>query len=364
MSKVVLLSQFPMPYQKIGSWTTMYKNYLEANHQIDYIVCEKPQEQFKGVVYSIVRNDFFTKIRRKIYNFYSVGYVDSLFKILESNDEKFIIQVIDNYKIIFKINELLLKKGLRDRCYIQFFYHGFAPYLTTNKICNFHEIIDELVLLTHASYKAHINYYSIFPCKVSILHNGINTLKFHNIPLVERLKLKGLYGYQNKKVFVWCSQDRPKKGLNMILDVWKRVYAQNKDIHLLVIGAPRSNTIEGVTFLGKIPNKDLPKYYQMADCYLFPTLWHEGFGLSLVEALNCGCYCIASKVGGVPEVLQNGKYGKLIENPNFVSEWEVAINDYISGKESPIIIENGVYSIEDWILNMNQIIQKAKVTLL
>ena len=59
--------------------------------------------------------------------------------------------------------------------------------------------------------------------------------------------------------------------------------------------------------------------------YLFSTLWQEGFGLSLLEALKCGDYCIASNMGAVSEVLNEGKYGKLIDCPHFVNSWVEAI---------------------------------------
>lgn len=364
MAKVILLSQFPLPYSKIGSWTTMYKNYFEANHQIDYIVCEQPKVEFQNVSYSIVKKTFFTKIRSKILKYYRIAYIDALLKIITNSDEKYIIQVVDNYKIVFKINEILIKKGIRQNCYIQVFYHGFAPFLASNNTRNFYEIIDELILLTQSSYKAHLEYYSVFPCKVSILNNGIDTQKFKKLSPFDKEQLKNEFGFQAKKVFIWCSQDRPKKGLKLILDAWIRIYNNHKNIVLLVVGANNQSNIDGVQFIGEIANSELPKYYQMADCYLFPTLCHEGFGMSLIEALNSGCYCIASKIGGVPEVLQYGKFGKLIENPNFVSEWETAIQDYISGKDYPIIIDHEIYTIQDWILNMNSLINQAKQSLL
>jgi len=59
----------------------------------------------------------------------------------------------------------------------------------------------------------------------------------------------------------------------------------------------------GVVYLGRIPNKKVAAYFQASECYLFPTLWHEAFGLSLIEALHCGNFCIASAIGGVSEVL-------------------------------------------------------------
>lgn len=363
MPKVILISQFPLPYHNVSSWPNMYNKYFETNHQIDYIVCEQPKTLFSNVKYSFAKNDLLTKIRRKLLKYYRIGYIDALFKIIDNSNEKFIIQVVDNHKIVFKINEFLLKKGIKDRVYIHAFYHGYSPFLPFNTTRDFYEIIDELTLLTITSYKEHLKYYGIFPCKVSILYNGIDTQKFHKFDVHEKEKLKEIAGYQNKKLFIWCSRDQPKKGLKFILDVWKKVYSNNKEIHLIVIGNKNKYTVDGVTFFGRIPNDDLPKYYQMADCYLFPTLCHEGFGLSLAEALNCGCYCITSKIGGVPEVLQFGKYGKLIENPNFISEWETAINNYINGIEQPIIIEKELYTIQDWITNMNHLIEQSKISL-
>jgi len=363
MAKVILLSQYPLPYSKIGSWTNMYKNYLEGKHHIDYIICEKPERQFPGINYKIVQNTLMMKIRRRLLRYYRIGYIDALQQILNENkNEKFVIQVVDNFKITLRIDKLLCEMNVRQNCSIQVFYHGFAPFdqfIHSDKYLNIFEKIDEVILLTNDSYKAYKDYYLSFPSKVSVLHNGIDTEKFC-LPTKE---VKELYrkelGLNGKNVFIWCSQDRPKKGLGMILNVWKRVHANNTNAVLLVVGAKRETTINGVVFIGRVPNDELPKYYQTADCYLFPTLCQEGFPLSLTEALNCGCYCIASNQGGVPEVLQYGKYGKLIRNPNYAKEWERAISDYLSGNEMPIRMTEQVYKFEDWRIGMNAIINEA-----
>ena len=363
MPKVILISQFPLPYSKIGSWPTMYKNYFESgNHQIDVIICEKTNQKFDSVVYEIVPDDFWFKLRRKWHKFYRLGYLEALKKVLNKQD-KFVIQVVDNYRIVFKIHKILLSLGIRENCYIQCFYHGFAPYLTIQNTRDFYEITDELILLTKDSYKEHIKYYSAFPCKVSHIYNGIDTQKFCKVSASVKSQIKSQLGISQQKVFLWCSNDRPKKGLNLLLDAWKRIDAKHQDIVLLVIGSKNQKPVPGVVYLGKIPNDDLPQYYQISDCYLFPTLCHEGFGLSLIEALNCGCYCIASALGGVPEVLQYGKLGKLIENPNFVSEWVKAVDDYLNQIDAPIVLDTPVYTAQQWNARMNEIIQEAKISL-
>lgn len=82
--------------------------------------------------------------------------------------------------------------------------------------------------------------------------------------------------------------------------------------------------------------------------------------MSLAEALHCGCYCIASALGGVPEVLNFGKWGVLIENPNFVLEWITAIQDFLDNKTKLFEFPNDVFTAQKWNLEMNQIIENAK----
>ncbi|PKW20272.1 glycosyltransferase family 4 protein [Flavobacterium lindanitolerans] len=362
MAKVILISQLPLPYPKIGSWTTLYQNYLNSDHAIDYIICEQSDEQFQNVEYGIVSQTLTLKLKKKYQKNNYIGYIEALEKIVVSG-EKYIIQIVDNFGIIKPLQEFLESKGKRTQCYIQFFYHGFAPFYGNFESRSFYEFIDEMVLLTHDSYKAHKNYYTILPCRFSVLHNGIDENKFFKVSTEQKQKLREKLGLTSKTVFIWCSQDRPKKGLDLILDVWNRIYEKHTDCTLLVIGAKRDKTFAGVSFLGKIPNDELPQYYQAADAYLFPTLWHEGFGLSLIEALHCGCYSIASALGGVPEVLQYGNLGRLIENPHFIAEWVDAIDEFLLEKEEYPSLSEELYSKTAWNKGMNERIAEAKKSL-
>ncbi|RZJ70860.1 glycosyltransferase family 4 protein [Flavobacterium sp.] len=359
MPKVILVSTFPLPYPKIGSWTNMYRNYFESGqNQIDTIVCEAPENRFDGVKYALVKNTFWSKIRKKL-QYYRVNYVDALLGEIKPN-ERYVIQFVDNYVLARHFHEKLVLKGLRQNCHVQFFYHGYEPFVPASGASGFFKEVDELILLTNESYKAHLAYYTVFPVRVSILYNGIDTSKFSKVNADEKHKIREDLGLKGDKVFVWCSQDRPKKGLAIVLDAWKSVSAKYPGHELLIIGTHKRGDFDNVRFVGKIPNDELPKYFQASDCYLFPTLCHEGFGLTLIEALNCGCHCIASEQGGVPEVLQFGKLGRLIEKPNFVSEWQTAMEDFIEGKDKPIVVENPVYTLQEWVKSMNVIIANAK----
>lgn len=364
--KTILISNKPLPYNNIGSWTSMYNNYLEGDHKIDYIICDEPEEKNEDVVYKSTNKSLSQRIYFKLNRINSNEHIFKIIASIFEPNTKYIIQFVDNFGGVTFISEKLNNKFGKENFYYQFFYHGYAPFFGNFQSRKFYESIDEMVLLTYLSYKEHIKYYTVLPCKFSILHNGVNSDDFKKINIEAKSKLRLKEGFSvDKKIFLWLSQDRPKKGLDFILNIWKKIDKNTKkDSEFWIIGSNRQFNVPGVKSIGRIPNKELPKYYQMTDVYLFPTLCQDGFGLSLAEALHCGCYPIASKLGGVPEVLQNGKFGKLIENPHFENEWKDEIEAVmLSKKELTNSFNVELYTLKTWNNQMNDLIEEAKKTL-
>lgn len=56
-----------------------------------------------------------------------------------------------------------------------------------------------------------------------------------------------------------------------------------------------------VDFLHFVPNDDLPLVYNLADCFVYPSLY-ESFGLAQLEAMACGCPVVGANAGAIPEI--------------------------------------------------------------
>lgn len=239
LTEVILISQVPLPFSKIGSWTTLYTNYFLNDHKIDYLICPKPEKLYDNVNYSFANINFWQKFQNKVFKKQKTEYLKALDKIIQP-DNNYIIQIVDNYGMVKPLHRYLVSRGVIKKCYIQFFYHGFSPYDQLNSGPDFYELINELIVLTQDSYKQFKNRIHVLPCHFSVLHNGIETQKFKKVSISDKENLKQKFELENKKVFIWCSQERPKKGLHIVLDAWKKVYETEKNIILLVIGTEKN----------------------------------------------------------------------------------------------------------------------------
>jgi len=106
-----------------------------------------------------------------------------------------------------------------------------------------------------------------------------------------------------------------RMGLDNLLEGMSRLKARYPDVLLLIGGAGSLRGVleaqsralglgNHVSFLGFVPDADLPRYYQAADLFVLPTRELEGFGLVTVEALACGTPVLGTPVGATPEILR------------------------------------------------------------
>ena len=87
---------------------------------------------------------------------------------------------------------------------------------------------------------------------------------------------------------------------------------------------PHLGPAHGIEFLGEVNHGEKVELLQDAKCTLFPIEWEEPFGLVMIESMACGTPVIATRWGAVPEVIDDGRTGIIV---NHYREMAAAIED-------------------------------------
>jgi len=136
---------------------------------------------------------------------------------------------------------------------------------------------------------------------------------------MNKAKCKKEFGFEDKFVVLFVGRLLEIKGIRVLIEVAMGL-ADVKDILFVFVGdgplanevRMASNNLGNIVYVGKVENRELTPYYNAADVVIVPSLYEEGFGRVILEALSCGTPVIASNRGGIPETL-DGSVGILVE---------------------------------------------------
>jgi glycosyltransferase involved in cell wall biosynthesis len=110
-----------------------------------------------------------------------------------------------------------------------------------------------------------------------------------------------------------------EKGIDLIYNAARQL----PDIPFKLAGGVGEHDIEkgkpsNVEVVGMLKGASLQKFYQDAALFLLSSVWYEGFPMVLLEAMNYGLPIISPRIGGLPEIVDDGITGMLYEAGNSV----------------------------------------------
>jgi len=207
-------------------------------------------------------------------------------------------------------------------------------------------LVDKIIASTSTEKAQLADLYGANPNKIEIISPGVDLSRFYPIPPDEAKDFAGIS--LEKKILLFVGRIEPLKGIKTLLRAIGYLQENGdveKDLCLAVIGGDLADRDgneseemrilnqlrdeyglgEMVTFLGKQNQDSLPYYYSAAEMVIMPS-HYESFGMVALEAMACGTPVIASLVGGLIHLVEDGVtgYHVPVEDP-------VALSERISG---------------------------------
>lgn len=152
--------------------------------------------------------------------------------------------------------------------------------------------------------------------KIKMVPNGVDT---HIFQPMDKNKARQRSGYKpGQRIVVSSSRLTPKNGLEYLI----KAVANIPNLRLLIIGDGEQRRFleklimslkleDRVSLLGYLEHQRLPEYLNIADVFCRPSI-NEGFGISFIEAMACRVPTIGTSVGGITDIIEDGKNGLLV----------------------------------------------------
>lgn len=167
---------------------------------------------------------------------------------------------------------------------------------------------DHIICVSELTRRTVINNYHQNPNKVSTVHNAVEPLS----PEIEAIKVKKS---STDKIVTFLGRITMQKGPEYFVEAAARVLERSHDIRFVMAGsgdmmermiwlASERNISDRFHFTGFLRGKQVYEMLKMSDVYVMPSV-SEPFGISPLEAMQCGIPSIISKQSGCAEILTN-----------------------------------------------------------
>jgi spore coat protein SA len=172
--------------------------------------------------------------------------------------------------------------------------------------------------------------YHIPPCKISVIPNGVDT---HLYRPRNKKEIREVMGLPTGPLILFVGRIIKKKGVHFLIDAFLNFKEECSEARLLIVGplgqfgihrpSPYATKIlqlakreHDIIVMDPIYSDKLAQVYSCADLFVLPSDCPEAFGMVALEAMSSGLPVVASKLGGLPELVDDGVTGLLVPPRN------------------------------------------------
>jgi glycosyltransferase involved in cell wall biosynthesis len=233
------------------------------------------------------------------------------------------------------------------------------------------ERANKIIAVSHFTKRELLEYYKVPERKIRVIHNGVDVNKFK--PAQDKRKVKEELGFNPDDLTI-LSVGRlyARKGLFTLIESMPAVVNRFKNAKFIISGKGQSDEMrkliahaekigvkDNLIFTGYYPDKKLPKLYQAADVFAFST-FYEHHPFAVLEALSTGLPVVTTSVGGIPETIESGKNGFLVEpfNPKqFADRILYLLEHPAEASEMGLLARQTILERFDWRIVVKEVLK-------
>ena len=174
-----------------------------------------------------------------------------------------------------------------------------------------YRLADRIICDCEATKQVLIERYALPADKMTVIHCAVDTVRFHCLNLEKK-----------PHTLLYVGRIATRKGIDFLIRSIPLVLQALPAARLLVGGkgeelakmkalVRKLGVEQSVTFLGFVPDEELNRLYNEAECVVVPSVF-EGFGITVIEALAAGTRVVGTDVDGIRETLESREQGRLV----------------------------------------------------
>ena len=219
------------------------------------------------------------------------------------------------------------------------------------------DVSDKLIFISKAVEKTFVENFKINNKNKVVIYNGINNTFFEN-PIEDR-----------EQNIIYVGRLSQEKGVHVLIKALEKVYSKNAKVITTIVGdgEERENLEKmalelgiqnNVKFVGR--QADVKSWLDKNTIFVYPSICGEGFGISVAEAMARGCISVTFRKGGLPELIEDGENGYLIDEvsdenlANKILEILNLPNEEIKRLRTNAIKTSKKFSIDNTIKNLEE----------
>ena len=364
--KILMVNKFLYPNG--GSETYMFKlgKYFSDNgHEVEYFGMEHPERCVGNSAEAYTQNmDFHTasavnKIKMSFKTVYSKEAYRKMLLVLDSfspeivhlnnfnyqltptiiqavrdwekktNERIKIIYTAHDYQLICPNHSMFNNSEICEACsggkfinclkgkcihssLLKSLFGAMEAYLWASK--NIYEQLDKVICCSEFI-KSKLDQYPIFRNKTIAIHNFIESVENED--------------YDKEDYVLYFGRLSEEKGIDTILEC--------KNVKFKVAGTgaleDKIKNADNIEYLGFKTGDELKKLISRARVTVYPSIWYENCPFSVMESIMYGTPVVGSKIGGIPELIDDGETGLLFE-PNNTQDFKNAILSILNNDET------------------------------